>query len=407
MTSRTSKIAVLTPALLLLLVSLSNCTANSLTGTDSSASSCDDTVSASADANVDANVRLLLQASADFKAIAKTERDAIFKACVGIATDLGGTDSWSAKGDSDDAVANGDHTGACDVASARITSIMEASANANFALVVTKGQCYPDFSAQAKCDAECNANATCDSGSVETRCTPGELSVKCDASCKVSGTCKGTPEKECNCMGKCESTCTGECKGTCTDEHGKKTENDPNCHGKCSASCHGKCKGECKIDEPEGVQCGADVRCKGECTGTVSEPKCESTFTPPKCTVDASCIESCSAKVVADAVCDPPSVDLLCDQSAGPDVAKLVATLRTNLPPLFAASETQGKLVHDAAVRLQASAEAVVKASGDLNAKSITCAGSAVKTSIDAAATLNVTVSGGASVTNTCSSHSS
>jgi len=396
-----SKLAA-APALFVLAASLTNCSAD-LLGADTEGSKCDVTT-ASTDTLVNANVRLLLQASAELKATASVAKGTVLKACANIATDLGGKDSWTALGDSDGALSNAQGTGACNVAAGRIKAIMEASVSANFALVVTKGACYPDFAAQAKCDAQCNADAKCDSGTTETRCEPAALSCKCDTVCKAGSSCRGTVSVEANCNGKCEATCTGECKGTCTGANGKKTEGDKNCKGKCSSSCNGKCAGECKIEVEAGVSCGVEVRCKGQCQGTYTEPKCETTFTPPTCVVDASCIASCSSSVAAKAVCDPPSVDLLCDATVSADVAKLVATIRANLPAVIGAAQIQGKLVLEAALRLRAAGEGVVKASGDLNAKSIACAVGGTEVAVQAGASLNVTVQGGAEVTDSCAS---
>ena len=398
MSSTTSKL-VAAPVLLLLGASITNC---SLVGDVDSANTDCDVAAASTDTNVDVNVRRVLQASTELRVTAGSARATLLKACANIATDLGATDSWSALGDSSDAISNNKNNGACNVASARIKAIMEASVSANFALVVTKGACYPDFAAQAQCDAQCNADAKCDSGTTETRCEPAELSCKCDTVCRINGACRGSVALEANCNGKCQAQCTGECKGTCTAPNGKKTENDKNCKGKCSSACNGKCSGECKIEGDAGLNCGANVRCKGQCQGTYSEPKCETTFTPPKCVVDASCIAACSAQVDAKAVCDPPSVDLLCDATVNADVGKLVATIRANLPTVIAAAQTQGKLVLAAATRLKVAGETVAKRAGDLNAKSAACAAGGAKVAVEAAASLNVTVQGGGEVVETC-----
>ncbi|MBK6697798.1 MAG: hypothetical protein IPG50_37275 [Myxococcales bacterium] len=392
---------VVWPSLILTASSIAGCSIEALAGPDTSNTSCD-VGSAASDANVDVSVRLLLQVSGEFKDTAANTRATVLAACANIAKDLGGGDSWSKHGDSNDAIANGDNTGACNVAALRIQGIMDASANANFALVVTKGACYPDFAAQTKCDAQCNAEAKCDSGTTETRCEPAALSCTCSSVCKVSGSCRGTVSLEANCTGKCEGTCNGECKGTCTSASGTKTDNDKNCRGKCSASCSGKCTGDCKIEVEGGLNCGANVRCRGECEGAYTEPKCETSFTPPKCVVDASCIAACSSSVSAKAVCDPPSVELLCNTSVNADVAKLAATVRANFPVVLAAAQTQGKLVLDAALRLKAAGEAVVKSSSKLNAHSIACAVGGAKVAGDATAKLSVAVQGGALVTETC-----
>jgi hypothetical protein len=272
--------------------------------------------------DVDPTVRVFMQASVDLRAIGRTTKIATKTACVNIAKDLGAPDSWSAIGDGDDSISNSSGTGACDAASLRIRQIMESptAVNANFALITVPGICRVDFAAQAACDAKCKADAVCDSGKVETRCTPGALACVCDDKCKTTSFCEGTVEVEANCMGKCESTCTGSCTGTCTSKDGKKTTNDPSCHGKCSSSCNGKCAGTCKVEVEAGISCGTKVRCKGECTSTYTEPVCETEITPPTCKVDASCESSCSASVTAHAKCDPPHVELFADATVSTDI---------------------------------------------------------------------------------------
>src|SRR5262249_33669753 len=116
--------------------------------------------------HVNGSVRLFMQASADFRAMSENMTATVREACAGIAKDLGASDSWSNL-DGNASISNSKGTGACDVASARISAIMGASASANFALVETRGDCHPDFNAQTECDAKCAGEAKCDSGTVE------------------------------------------------------------------------------------------------------------------------------------------------------------------------------------------------------------------------------------------------
>ena len=138
---------------------------------------------------VDADVRAFMQASADFRVIGEETMARVKTACVGIATDLDAPDTWSALGDGNDSISNADGTGACDAASVRISAIMRASATANFALVTVPGACHADFQAQTECDTKCSAQAVCDPGTVETRCTPGELSMQCTEMCRAGSWC--------------------------------------------------------------------------------------------------------------------------------------------------------------------------------------------------------------------------
>lgn len=357
--------------------------------------------------DVDATVRVFMQATADLRAVGSKVKLDVKKACASMATDLGAPDTWSALGDGDDAIGNTNGTGACDAASVRIDTIMKASVNANFALLTVPGACHTDFQAQVACDAKCKAEASCDSGTVETRCAPGELSTKCVERCKVQSYCEGTVDLEANCMGKCESTCTGECKGTCTASDGTKTDNNPNCHGKCSASCNGTCRGKCKIDLDVGVACGTNVKCKGECTTTHTDPVCETTCTPPNCKVDASCSESCTASVAARAVCDPSHVELYASASVNADVPKLVATVNANLPVLLSAAEVQGKPALGVVEKLVVTGTAIVKNADSLGGKSIACSAAAAKAAVDASTSLGVSVSASANLTGKCRSNAS
>ena len=356
---------------------------------------------------VDGNVKVFMQASADLRDIGKKVKVDVKTACVHIAGDLGGTDTWTALGDTDDAISNAKGTGACDVAGVRIDTIMKASVTANFALITVPGACHTNFQAQVDCDAKCKAEATCDSGTAETRCTPGELSTTCTERCKEQSFCEGSVTVEANCMGKCESTCTGECKGTCTASDGTKTDNNPSCKGKCSSTCNGTCKGKCKVEVAGGIACGTSCKCKGECTTTHTDPVCETTFTPPTCKVDASCEESCTASVAAKAVCDAPHVELYASASVSADVPKLVATINANLPALIAASEVQGKLALDVCGKLVVTGNAIVQTATKLDGKSIACSAAAAKAAVEASASLSLSVSASASVTGKCRANAS
>jgi hypothetical protein len=178
-------------------------------------------------------------------------------------------------------------------------------------------------------------------------------------------------------MGRCESECVGDCHGTCIGEDGSETTDNPNAKGKCESTCNGKCSGMCKVEATEGVACGANVRCTGGCTGTASDPVCTTTFTPPKCTVDEDCHAACSAKVAADAKCDPPTVRIFADINATPDVKPIVDTLQANLPDLFSVADVKGKLVLNAARRLGETGSSLDSRVDNLDGKSLACLGKA------------------------------
>src|SRR5215471_19591785 len=101
---------------------------------------------ATIDANVqvDVRVRALMKASIDLRTVRNDLRGAVKDACSKIAVDLGASDTWSALGDADDAIGNGNGTGACDAARVKIVAIMESDAGkaANFALIKSTGECH-------------------------------------------------------------------------------------------------------------------------------------------------------------------------------------------------------------------------------------------------------------------------
>jgi hypothetical protein len=367
---------------------------------------CDEfTASGTIDASLDVRVRAFLEATQEFRNLSADVRTTVRNACISVASDLGAEDTWSAFGDDDKAVDNDGGTGACNQASAKIKAIMEAHADASFALVVTRGHCHQDFTEIQKCDTKCTTDQVCTPGPVETRCEPGQVSFVCQGKCKASAQCEGTVDVAANCMGSCESTCEGECKGTCIHSDGKKTENDANCHGKCSASCNGKCRGACKIEASAGIDCGASVRCKGECEGTVTEPTCETKCSPPSCKEDTTCYDSCTTEVQAKTVCEPTRVELFADVSVSADVQKLQATINANLAVLVDAAQVKGPLILDAANKLSATGNAVLQARASLDLKSQACAAVGAEHAATSASHLATTARGGATVTDTCTGH--
>jgi hypothetical protein len=394
---------LLLPSLLLVGIPVASCIATpETTAKGSSAQGCPEFHAGEVlDANVkvDARVRTFVQASADLGGAATALKSAVKTACGDIASDLGVADTWTAKGDTDDAIKS-----ACDAARGGIVAIMDAHRDANFALVVSRGECHTDFAAEAQCESGCSAQQKCDPGTVETRCDPAELSVVCSGNCSAQAFCEGHVDAEANCEGSCEAECTGHCSGSCTDESGHKTDNDANCHGKCKDHCSGTCNGRCKVDVAAGVQCGSNVSCKGGCMSQFTEPKCETECTPPKCMIDESCFESCRASAAAKPVCAPPTVKLLADASVSADVAKLVATINKNLPPLIHSAEAQGRIVADEVQNLGASGKLVLQASGNLDLKSVACATAAAESLAQTTATVQVSTQAGAAVTSDCSS---
>jgi hypothetical protein len=203
-------------------------------------------------------------------------------------------------------------------------------------------------------------------------------------------------------MGKCQSECQGDCKGSCVAPDGNVTENDPNCRGKCSSSCNGYCRGICKVEQP--IECGAGVSCRGACTGEFSEPRCTSEFLPPACNLNTGCYAACTAEATANAVCDPPRVEVYANVNAMADgrLQILASTLEVNLPALIFAAETQGRLALASAQRLADAAEDLVEDVGDLDGKSLACSAAAAEISFEAAISIEVAFSASAQLLDAC-----
>lgn len=401
-------------------------------GCDEMSAAINGNVSAIADLKVDTKVKVALQATADLKVLADAMIADVGKACVNIATDLGATDTWTAKGD---AKSTAYVEEACKQATAKIDAIMQAgvAAGCTFSLAIQGGQCSADFNAQAKCDAQCSASGTCDSGTLEARCDPGELSGTCSAEC--SGSCQATVEQpkiacegSCNascegsCSGACEGTvtggcdgvcegtcdgqasngqaagsCKGECKGTCSQPAASAT-----CSGSCKASCKGTCTGSCEVTGGAKVQCQGS--CKGGCSVAYTAPKCEGEFKPPSCDVNADCSASCQGSVQAKASCTPPTVNLVaqCSVSSG-DIDKLVATLKANLPILYQVGVIRGEAAINAVAKATTAIGNTFTAAGSLGGKAVACIAVAAQTHVQASASIKVSVSASASASGSAS----
>jgi hypothetical protein len=368
--------------------------------------------SAIANTDMDTNVKAFVQASVDLKAVASRIKVDVKTACVDICGRLGVQDTWSAHGDDDASISNEEGTGACDKAAVEIDRIMkESKATAHFALIVTEPRCTIDTDLQASCEAACKADPICTPGKIDvvSRCDPPELSVQCNGMCNVNAICEGTAEVAAECEGSCDATCKGACTGTCTTELGAVTENAVTCAGKCKGTCKGTCDGDCHVTTTTGVACGATATCRGGCTGTISEPKCETELhqLPPECHVDVNCEAGCSAQARSHMHCSEPKVVLAGDVTVSPRVAVLKAAVEANLPKLFLAAKTEGPVVLKAVQDLSASGTAVANRASKLGGKSLACAGTAAQVAASASVTMDVSVKGSSKVHGSCADNES
>jgi hypothetical protein len=386
--------------------------------------------------SIDAKTKAFVQAGADLVAVASALETSVYTACKNIDTDLGVMDTWSAKTSLDDQTNE-----ACLQAQTKISAVLnaQASAQASCTLSVSGGGCTVDVNAQANCEASCSGMASCTPPDVTVVCDPGQLSGQCSGTCNANATCEGTVtaaaqcqgscEADCNgtctpgtapqvhcegtCMGKCSGTCNGtatpaggmaNCSGTCSGTCDAACVYKPGTPAHCDGSCKGSCTGNCKLDANANVMCGANVNCKGGCSVMYTAPKCEGEVKPPMCTSDVNCQGSCQAHAEASAMCTPPSATLECSASAmaSADVPKLVATVKTNLPALLEAIQTQGQIAIKAAGHVTATGAAVVQSAGSLGLKAIACATAAAQASASAAVSVNVSVMASASVSGSC-----
>jgi len=361
-------------------------------------------------AQIDANVKAFVQASAEFKSISARIKTEVKTACVDVCSRLQIADTWSSFGDDDSSISNAQGTGACDKAAVEIDAIMkESKATAHFALLVTEPKCTVDTDVQASCEATCKVDAVCKPGEVDvvTRCEPGKLSVQCDGTCNANAFCEGTAEVAVQCQGSCDATCQGQCMGTCIAETGTTSENDAACKGKCKGTCMGSCDGDCQVTAASGIMCGANASCRGGCTGTATAPKCETELKalPPECHADANCEVGCSARARSNVHCTEPKVVLAVDVNVSTRVAALKGAIEANFPKLVLAAQTEGPIVLKALQDMSASGAAVASGAASLGGKSVACVGTAVQAAASASATVNVSVNASTKVHSSCSSN--
>lgn len=299
---------------------------------------------------------LALQAIGDFSAAATAITTDLGVACRGIAVDLGADPN---------AVTDADPNAAteawCGLAVTAIGQV-KAAAQGSLTISVQPAKCSVDVSVQGSCEGKCQVDASCDPGSVEARCTGGEISGKCEGQC--SGKCEGSASVAVSCEAACEGTCTGSCSGNCNGKcnvNGTVTEVNGTCsgtcEGTCSANCQGSCRGSCQASG------SANVQCEGECTGSCSvemkAPKCTAEIDPPSCEASAECKASCKASASAKAECTPPAVAIEAQGSA--NIQAQIAVLEKWLPQIFLIAEARGEL-------LFANAQAMFDVAGNLDA---------------------------------------
>ena len=298
------------PALAVLGCAASNVLANGCSLANSLASAakgCDDFPSNVSALSIDANTKAFVQAAADLQAVSNSMESSVLASCIGIASDLGATDTWTAQAPSTtDGSIDAEVTAACNAASTAITAALNAaadggtSATVQCGLNISGGQCTVSASAEATCEGTCSGSTSCTPPDITASCSPGDISGQCSGSCKAGATCEGSvsaPVVSCtgtcsaqcsgecdvvpgtvaqvqcqgNCAGACDgtctgtmdgTTCTGTCNGTCTGNCTYSGGSPPAVH--CAGTCTGSCNGNCVVAGGGAmVSCGASVNCKG------------------------------------------------------------------------------------------------------------------------------------------------
>jgi hypothetical protein len=136
-------------------------------------------------------------------------------------------------------------------------------------------------------------------------------------------------------------------------------------------------------------------------------PKCEGELKPAMCQSNLDCEASCQSHAEFQAMCTPPQASLECDGTVSPDITKLIATLKTNLPAILAAVQTQGPLAVKAAGHVASAGANVVAKVWTLTGKALACASSAFTASTSASFSISVSVTASASVSSSCGGPSS
>jgi hypothetical protein len=346
------------------------------------------------DANLQAKAQALEGAVSDLVTVSTQMRSQLAVACAQMAKDLGQTPPsvGDGSGVTDDTL-----TQVCNLAAMAIKT--KIAATSKIVPVIQAPKCTFDAQTQIMCEGTCDASGMCQPGTIEARCNPGDLSVQCQGTCNAMATCEGSAMVAATCQGTCDATCTGTCAGNCVgtcDTMPSMTTCAGMCQGRCDASCKGTCTGNCKLDANAMIMCGANVTCRGGCTGKYTAPTCEGVLKPPSCNVDAECEAGCKSRATLRATCTPPTVSIL----AGGD-ATLKMTLETNMP-VVAAVGAQAVLVAMAAKDVSTAANNVV---GELQA-SAACAvvigadfATKIQATVAAAATVDVSVTATVTVT--------
>ncbi len=299
-----------------------------------------------AQGEAEATVRAFVAATQDLVEVSAQMETEVLGACRNIGGDLGvaSTD-----------LQQPDVRPVCGAVTWKIDSILEAGAELD--VRATPPQCSASAQAKADCSAACDVQVD-----------PGEIVAQCEPA-KLSGRCEG------RCVGRCEGTCRGECDGTCQAS---------NASGQCAGRCDGTCKGQC------------DATCHARCEGEWRAPKCEGHVRPPS--ASGNCSAACDARAEIRAQCSPAKVEIQ-SNAAAEDLARLVASLRQNLPALVHAQFKLSKKLASAAKTLVDVSADLPEAIGKASLQAGACIAASASAVAQASARIDVSIQASASVT--------
>lgn len=341
------------------------------------------------DLNIDADVKIFMQASGQLQLVGREMVANVGAACVDIAL-AAGRDASAWAGKQGVALVQA----ACPEADAGLSAVLADAQGVSIQFLVEGGECRASLRAATDCYARCDVSGGCTPAQIEAHCEPGKLAGTCNGQC--TGTCQGGTVQ---CQGECSATCAGDCDGNCIGE----CDGDPSrgrcdgqCVGECTGACNGTCNGACDV---QGATCQGT--CTGDCSVELQKPYCTGNFQPPECDIDADCRASCDARLQAEAECTPPKVtyDIV---GEGTDELRAVAgALEKHLPILLEAAVVRGPDAVEAALALADSATAIVDKAGTLTAKAGLCAAAAADAAVSASIDIQVSVKASASIEGT------
>jgi len=411
--------------------------------------------SAIAALSINGDAKAFVTASANLVAVAQTSETAVLNACIGMATDLHITDTWTAMAPSAGKAPDAETKEVCTQVSNTITATLTANASAGCTLVISGGHCVVNETEQVSCESACTTNTTCQAGNITTLCSPASLTGQCSGTCNAMATCEGSETTQAQCQGTCEGDCTGKCGS------------DPCMATHCKDQCAGTCTGDCTLAADTMVNCGASVNCRGGCSVTYTAPECETTVTPPVCNVSQACQSSCKSSAEVTSVCTPPGASLECTAMASATVTiaeealdaaveladsapvdaspldstvasldaslvsfdasldasldgsastldgsgtvavpanlqALIGTVKTHMPAIILLVNTQANLYLDATNEVTSTGTTVVDNVTSEGGKSLACATTAVSADVSASASMSISVQASSNVSGAC-----